>query len=98
MRPWVYATFTMGNRFLGVQIWVVFAFKTVTLLWQRAKSSGHPKRLSFVAETQFIPITITKGLQLISETNIPLLIPRRWRLCTDIRAACACVCGDESVQ
>ena len=27
---------------------------------------------------------ITKGPQLISKTNIPLLIPRWWRLCTDI--------------
>ena len=37
----VYATLTMGNRFLGVQIsiiWVVFAVKTVTLLWQPAKA------------------------------------------------------------
>ena len=37
----VYATLTMGNRFLGMQIsivWVVFAFKTVTLMWQAAKA------------------------------------------------------------
>ena len=37
----VYATLTMRNRFLGVQIssiWVVFAIKTVTLLWQPVKS------------------------------------------------------------
>ena len=37
----VYATLTMRNRFLGVQIsliWVVFAVKTVTLLWQPVKS------------------------------------------------------------
>ena len=37
----VYATLDMKNRFLGVQIsliWVVFAVKTVTLLWQPVKS------------------------------------------------------------
>ena len=37
----LYATLIMGNRFLGVQIsiiWVVFAIKTVTLLWQPAKA------------------------------------------------------------
>ena len=43
----VYATLIMGNRFLGVQIsiiWVVVAFKTVTLLWQPAQeriTDGH---------------------------------------------------------
>ena len=43
----VYATLTMGNRFLGVQIsiiWVVFAFKTITLLWLPAQeriTEGH---------------------------------------------------------
>ena len=57
----VYATFTMRNRFLGVQIsltWVVFAVKTVILLWQPVKSWD-----------------IARGPQLISKTNIPLLIP-----------------------
>ena len=37
----VYATLTMRNGFLGVQIsiiWVVFAVRTVTLLWQPAKT------------------------------------------------------------
>ena len=51
---------------------------------------------SFAAETYFIPVRITKGPQLITETNIPLLIPEWWRLCTDIRTAYACVCGNES--
>ena len=40
----VYATLTMRNRFLGVQfslIWVVFAIKLVTLLWQPVKSHQH---------------------------------------------------------
>ena len=37
----VYGIVTMGSKFLGVQIliiWVVFAVKTVTLLWQLAKA------------------------------------------------------------
>ena len=37
----MYATLTIRNRFLGVQIplvWVVFAIKTVTLLWQPVTS------------------------------------------------------------
>ena len=37
----VYATLIMGNRILGVQTsikWVVFAVKTVVLLWQTAKA------------------------------------------------------------
>ena len=49
----VYATLTMRNTFLGVQIsiiWVVFTVKTVTLLWQPAlKSSGYCKRVSLEA-------------------------------------------------
>ena len=53
---------------------------------------------SFVAETYFIPTVIIKGPQLISETNILLLISRWWRLHTDIRTAYACVCGNESVH
>ena len=78
----------MGNRFLKVQIsifWVVFAVKTVTLLWQPAKAQDIATSVtpvqSFSAETYFIPIRITKGPQLISEINIPLLIPEWWRLC-----------------
>ena len=51
----------------------------------------------FVAETCLIPIMITKGPQLISKTNIPVLIPGWWRLCTDIETAYACGCGNESV-
>ena len=81
----------MGNRFLGVQIsilWVVFAVKTVTLLWQPAKAQDIASEChSSAAETNFIPVRITKGPQLITETNIPLLIPEWWRLCTDIRTA-----------
>ena len=53
---------------------------------------------SFAAETYFILIMITKGPQLILEINISLLIPEWWRLCTDIRTAYACVCGNESVH
>ena len=53
---------------------------------------------SFAAATYFIPIRITKRPQMISETNIPFLIPEWWRLCTDIRTAYACVCGNESVH
>ena len=95
----------MGNRFLGVQIsiiWVVFAVKTVTLLWQQQKlrtlqESFTPVQ-SFAAETYFILIMITKGPQLVLKTNILLLIPGWWRLCTDIRTAYACVCGNESVH
>ena len=93
----------MGNRFLEVQIsilWVVFAVKTVTLLWQPAKAQELQASVtpvqSFAAATYFIPVRITKGPQLISETNIPLLIHEWWRLCTDIRTAYACVCGHES--
>ena len=40
----------------------------------------------------------TKGPQLISETNIPLLIPEWWRLCTDIKTAYASVYGNEFVH
>ena len=53
---------------------------------------------SFAAETYFILIMITKGPQLILETNISLLIPEWWRLCIDIRTAYACVCGSKSVH
>ena len=61
-------------------VWVVFAVKTVTLLWQPVKADVLQESVSlvqqFVAETCLIPIMITKGPQLISKTNIPLL-PRR---------------------
>ena len=79
----LYATLIMGNRFLRVLIsiiWVVFTVKTVTLLWQPANaqdiarechSSGFMQ--TFVAETYFIFIMITKGPQLDLETNILLL-------------------------
>ena len=52
----------------------------------------------FDAETWLIPIMITKGPQLISKTNIPLLIPGWWRLCTGIKTAYACGCGNECVH
>ena len=95
----------MGNRFLGVQIsiiWVVFAFKTVNTVATSSKLRALQQIVtpvqSFVAGTYFIPVMIIKGPQLISETNIPLLIPEWWRLCTDIRTAYACVCGNKSVH
>ena len=72
----------MRIRFLGVQIsliWVVFAVKTGTLLWQPVKrwdiTTERLSRQQFVAETCLIPIMITKGPQLISKTNILLQIP-----------------------
>ena len=97
----------MGNKILGVQtsiIWVAFAVKTVILLWQTANgrdiaSECHSRHAqSFATATYFISVRITKEPQLISETNIPLLIPEWWRLCTDIRIAYTCVCGNESVH
>ena len=63
----VYATLTMRNRFLRVEItliWVVFAVRTVTLLWQPESVSPVQQ---FDAETCLIPIMITKGPQLISK-------------------------------
>ena len=83
---------------------VVFDVKTVTLLWQpqqkfRTLQESVTPVQSFAAETYFIPIMITKEPQLVSETNIPLLIPGWWQLCTDMRTAYACVCGNnESVH
>jgi len=62
----------MGNRFLGVKIliiWVVFAAKTVTLLWQPTimlktlQKSVTPVQ-SFIAETYFIPIMKLTSFQL----------------------------------
>ena len=56
----------MRNRFLGVQIsiiWVVVAVKTVTLLWQPAKAEDFTSVTpvqSFAAASYFIPIRITK--------------------------------------
>ena len=38
--------------------------------------------------------SVSKAPQLISETNIPLLIPGWWRLRTEIRTAYACRCGN----
>jgi len=58
----------MKNRFLGVQIlliWVVFAIKTVTLLWQPVKARILQESVTpvqqFVGETCANPIMITKG-------------------------------------
>ena len=53
---------------------------------------------SFAAETYFILIMITKGPQLVLKTNILLLIPGWWRLCTDIRTGYACVCANEPLH
>ena len=55
-------------------VWVVFAVKTVTLLWQPVTSWDIArKRLSpvqqFVAEACLIPIMINKGPQLISKNK-----------------------------
>ena len=47
---------------------------------------------SFAAETYFILIVITKGPQLVLETNILLLILGWRRLCTNILTAYTCVC------
>ena len=88
----VYVTITVGSRFLGVKILLLFAVKTVTLLqesvslvviccWNLINSHYDYQRTSAVLKT-----------------NIPLLIPGWWRLCTDIRAAYACGCGNESVH
>ena len=76
----------MRNKFLGVQISVVLAVK-------QSHHCGNQQNLrtlqanvtpvqSFAAATYFIPVMITKGPQLISETSIPLLIPEWWRLCS----------------
>ena len=97
----LYATLIMGNRFLGVQIsiiWVVFAVKTVTLLWQPAKAQGIARECHSSSHLLLILIMITKGPQLVLETNILLLILGQWRLCTNIRTAYACVYGNESVH
>ena len=64
----VYATLTMKNRFLGVQIsiiWVVFAVKIVTLLWQPAKAQDigrecHPSTETPGTKVQFM-MTIHVG-------------------------------------
>ena len=83
----VYATLIMGNRILGVQTsikWILFAVKTVILLWQTAKARDIASDCHFRHAQSFATATyfrITKGPQLISETNIPLLIPEWWRLC-----------------
>ena len=80
-------------------IWVVFAVKTCgnQQKLRTLQASVTPVK-SFATETYFILIMITKGPQLILETNISLLIPEWWRLCTDIRTAYACVCGSKSVH
>ena len=70
----VYATLTMRNRFLGVQmslLWVVFAIKIVTLLWQPAKSwdiaRERPSSTAICCwNVLIILIMISKGPQLIS--------------------------------
>ena len=66
----VYATLTMGNRFLGVQIsiiWVVFAGKTVTLLWQPAKaqdiaSECHSSYSHLLLKLTLFPLGLPKDL------------------------------------
>ena len=60
-----YATLTMGNRFLGVQIsiiWVVFAVKSHTAV-ATTKISGHCKRVS-LQYSHLLRKLITKGPQL----------------------------------
>ena len=79
-----------------VETWVTGPAATVLLLlWQPVKAEILQESVSpvqqFVGETCLISIMITKGPQLISKTNIPLLIPRWWRLCTDIRTAYICL-------
>ena len=90
----------MRNRFLGVQISGCICRQNSYTTVANQKL-GNCKRASlqysnFFAETCLIPIMITKGPQLITKTNIPFLIPRWWRLCTDIKIAYASGCGNES--
>ena len=90
----VYVTLTMGSRFLGMQILLVFAVKTVTTV-----AAGIARECLTSSHLLLkLPIMITKGPQLFSKTNIPLLILGWWRLCTDIKTAYACGCGNESVH
>ena len=80
----IYATLTMRNRFLRAGA----DFINLGCIYRQ---NSH----TTVAASY---IMITKGPQLISKTNIPLLIPGWWRLCTDIKTAYACGCGNESVR
>ena len=103
----IHATLTMGNTYIGFlgcgfQLFGLYlphqnSHTTVITSKSTLQENVTPIK-SFVAETYYIPIIVTKGPQLISETNIPLLIPEWWRLCTDITTAYACMCGNKSVH
>ena len=101
----VYATLTMRKGSLGCKLdWfgLYLTSKQSHYCGSQIKAGILQESISpvqqFDAETCLIPIMITKGPQLISRTNIPLLTPGWWSLCTAIKTAYACGCGNESVH